>query len=196
MAMEPDFRGGTWRCGLLVGLLVGALGTATCRRDGGGAASTATAEQGTSRSADEAGGTAAASAEEAGGAAVAAADEGTPARREPVTVEIAGWAFDGEEVGPQLHQEWRETTGSCVVELDRWWGVPPTDGGPMQVASRRSVTVDGREAELLTTSTFQGVEQEARVMFFSGAGFTARVTFRDCAPGALDDLLGRIRLHF
>ncbi|MBI2893732.1 MAG: hypothetical protein HYY06_09285 [Deltaproteobacteria bacterium] len=116
------------------------------------------------------------------------------ARAEPLTLALEGWTATTEDDGAHRRVEHRRPPSTCFVLLDRWWGIPPTPGGPMAVASRRPVTVSGRSLELLTTSHFQGVEDEVQVLFYRDQGFQTRVTFRDCAAAETDEVLGRIRI--
>jgi hypothetical protein len=116
------------------------------------------------------------------------------ARVEPVAVELPGWREEVQSEGEHLRKVWHAAEGSCALELDRWWGLPPDPGGPMQVASSRPVTVDGREVELITTAMFEGTEQQVQAAFFPGADSTARLVLRDCPEDAVAAALAGVRL--
>jgi hypothetical protein len=109
-----------------------------------------------------------------------------PARVEPVTLDLPGWSLTE---GPAHDPNERVITfreGPAVVELVRWWEVPEVDGGPMQVAERRPVQIDGVDTELLRTSLFEGKSVEADVLFLRAGGWSVRVSCLGCAPEQLD----------
>jgi hypothetical protein len=113
----------------------------------------------------------------------------TPARSEPVTLDLPGWSRTDGTGSDDNERVVTFREGSAVVELVRWWGIPETDGGPMQVAERRPVQIDGMDAELLRTSLFEGQAVEADVVFLRADGWIVRVACHSCAPEQLEAVL-------
>lgn len=71
--------------------------------------------------------------------------------------------------------------------LDRWWDRPLTPGGPMAIASTRTVTTDrGRVLEVHTTSTFGGVERTVALVLLQGPDWFVRVMFENTPPDDVD----------
>lgn len=115
--------------------------------------------------------------------------------REPVVLELEGWppSEDSRE-GDHRLLVYDGKEPDCSVRVDRWWGMPPTPGGPMEIASKRPVHVDGRDLELIRTKAFEGVAREVDVLFHSGDGFQVRVVFSGCRDETVDKVLDLTRV--
>ena len=113
---------------------------------------------------------------------------------EPVSLELPNWAAETVDEGTHLRRTFRAASGGCAVELDRWNGLPPDTGGPMMVASSRTATVAGREVEVVTTSLFQGVEEEVQAVFFNLPRRTVRIVLRGCGPADTEAVLDAVRV--
>ncbi len=83
---------------------------------------------------------------------------------------------------------------ACMVDI-RWWRpMPPDPGGPLVEASRRAVTVDGVETHVITTSMFEGAEQQVDAVFLSGKNHQIRIVFEDCGQLEEDGFLAGVRI--
>jgi hypothetical protein len=78
--------------------------------------------------------------------------------------------------------------------MDRWFGTPPTPGGPMVVAEQRPVTIAGREATLQRTSMFQGQPEEVDVVFIHDTGWQVRIVFRGCSEAQVAEVLAALQV--
>jgi hypothetical protein len=113
---------------------------------------------------------------------------------EPVRLTLPGWS---QSEGASSFSNERTLTfreGDAIVELIRWWGAPEHDGGPMEVVERSTVTVGGEELELLHTSTLDGTEGEADVVFLRGDGWQARAACRACSDAQRAAMLGGLEV--
>ena len=86
--------------------------------------------------------------------------------------------------------------GASTIELLRYWDEPRQPGGPMVVATCRKVVVARRLADLMTTSLFEGIEQEVRVTWITGKGhdveYGVRLMFAHCSDDVIAETLARV----
>lgn len=95
---------------------------------------------------------------------------------------LRAWTFKRNVEIPELHGLERPDDRLMTQrgELSRWWDQPLTPGGPMQIASARTLTTTaGRTIEVQTTSIFAGVPRTLDVVFLQGADWYARLLFED-----------------
>jgi hypothetical protein len=111
---------------------------------------------------------------------------------EPAMLLLEGWAMEVHEQGTERTE--RRTRGgtTCEVQLDRWRGTPPDPGSPMQVQSRRAVTVDGEATELLEVIAEGG--PSARVYLRPG-GDQVRLQMRACSAAEIETVLAAVRIY-
>ncbi|MEI8257771.1 MAG: hypothetical protein WCJ30_19005 [Deltaproteobacteria bacterium] len=119
---------------------------------------------------------------------IASAD---PPRTEPVTFDLAGWTMAVSDDGAHRHVDYRRPGTTCVVMLDRWWGLPPNPGPPLTQQSQRPVTVDGQSLSLLTATAGS---RQGEVLFVHHGQDYARVWFTACTAAEEADVLAHTRL--
>lgn len=101
-------------------------------------------------------------------------------------------AFELVDESPGMRRYSSPPGSACMVDV-RWWRpMPPNPGGPMQVASRRAVSVMGEEREVLRTSMFEGEEREVDVVMVPGEGVHTRIVFTDCGRVEIDMFLATL----
>ncbi|MCX4240362.1 hypothetical protein [Paraliomyxa miuraensis] len=120
-----------------------------------------------------------------------------PTNGAPLTIEATHGFVQVEESSEAAsgHLRFSSPPGSgCMVDA-RWWRpMPPDPGGPMVEASRRAVTVDGKATEVITTSMFEGQQQEVDAVFLRGEGYQIRIVFESCGALEEDGFLEGVRV--
>ena len=70
----------------------------------------------------------------------------------------------------------------------------------MSLKGSRPVTVAGRQIELHTTSVFEGLKREVRVLWLEGKGYDVeyivRLRFEHCSNDAVEEVLRRVEVHW
>lgn len=129
----------------------------------------------------------------------AQADEWERRAPEPISVdELPGWTR-AELQGARDHllpneRLIRLEQGEATVDVLRFWDRPLHPGRPMQVASTRSIELDGKSVELTHTSAFEGIAKEVDVVFLPGKDWFARIVFEHCSQGQIAEVCAAI--HF
>ena len=77
-----------------------------------------------------------------------------------------------------------------MVQMEWWRPRAPDPGEPMEVGSRRTVTIAGHEGSVVHGSTSGGAVHAA---FVTADGYQARLEFESCGPGEVDSFLSGLR---
>jgi hypothetical protein len=119
------------------------------------------------------------------------------APEEPITFRLEGWRASttaGSETATWRHSELTSPSGSCLVVVDRWWGLPPDTGGAAREESSRPVAVDGVPLSVATMSLFEGTAQHVDALYIAAGTANVRLVFRRCSPPEIDSVLADARL--
>lgn len=85
--------------------------------------------------------------------------------------------------------------GATKVHIMRWWDRPLHPGGPLVIASKRTIRWDGREVESNTTSMFDGVpDRKVEVIFVPAPTWFVRIVFDQASVEDVDEVLAAIRI--
>jgi hypothetical protein len=132
-----------------------------------------------------------------GGSADAPGHPSTASGEEPITFHLTDWwssAAAATVTATWRHEELAAPSGSCTLEVDRWWGLPPDTGGPAHVESSRPVVVDGVALSVDTMSLFEGTTQKVDTLYVDDGKAHTRLVFRGCAPAEVDTVLASAKL--
>jgi hypothetical protein len=132
-----------------------------------------------------------------GGSAGAPGHPSTGSREEPITFHLTDWwssAAAAAATATWRHEELAAPSGSCTLNVDRWWGLPPDTGGPAHVESSRPVVVDGVALSIDTMSLFEGTAQKVDTLYVNDRDANTRLVFRGCAPAEVDAVLASAKL--
>ncbi len=88
------------------------------------------------------------------------------------------------------------TPGGQTLTLSAWMPMALRDGGPMVEAGRWPVRVGGRELEVVETSLFMGVPQQAFVLYFQHASGSAVLAGRGYTRAGFEALLQQSGIDF
>jgi hypothetical protein len=124
-------------------------------------------------------------------------------RPEPVVLELPDWTVERVTEPDDTFPNERTITwrrGDATVSLLRYWDQPRHPGGPMEIATKRTIVVGQRELELVTTRAFQGQVKEVRAVWITGTGhgveYGVRLVFDRCTDAELADVLARVDLRW
>ncbi len=109
-----------------------------------------------------------------------AAVEGSPPATEPVVLDLPGWAQAEGTPSADNERVLVFSDGEATVELIRWWGMPETDGGPMEVSGVLTTYIEGEPTEMLLVKVLDGEPVNATVLFLRGGGWLVRVACHHC----------------
>lgn len=112
-----------------------------------------------------------------------AAQTADGARDEPVRLPYPDFG-SGDRSG-QSYTYSHALTNVCSVVYQRWWGMPPTPGGPMEVRAVRSAMFGGAGGPTPISMTTEG---EQRV-FRRTRDYQANLTFAGCTDAEVDAVL-------